>query len=162
MAASQTEFKVSAASAAPGLITAVVGNIERLTADRGYDRLEVYEAASRVYVKVVIPPRKDATSSRDPILAERNKHIDHRKRTGKRQRRVDTGRQQQARVQKNIREGAEGADGGRSTRRGADRLPNPQPDVRTRQARGGCCTNMSPRPGVCWLTIRPCINAHLG
>ena len=38
---------MSDASAAPSLIDAVVGNIERLTADGGYDRLEVYEAASR-------------------------------------------------------------------------------------------------------------------
>jgi transposase len=105
LAASLTESEVSDASAAPGLIAAVVGNIERLTADGGYDRLEVYEAASRVCVKVVIPPRKDVTLSRNPILAERNKHIKHRKRTGKRQWRVDTGHQQQARVQKNIRRG---------------------------------------------------------
>ena len=34
----------------------VVGNIERLTADGGYDRLEVCEAASRVGAKVVILP----------------------------------------------------------------------------------------------------------
>ena len=36
-----------AAARPPSLIDAVVGNIERLTADGGYDRLEVYEAASR-------------------------------------------------------------------------------------------------------------------
>jgi hypothetical protein len=33
----------------------------------------------------------------DPVLAERNKHIEHRKRVG--QRRVDTGHHQQARVE---------------------------------------------------------------
>ena len=47
MAAKLTDSEVSDASAAPGLIGAVVGNIERLTADGGYDGLEVYEAASR-------------------------------------------------------------------------------------------------------------------
>ena len=78
---------------------AVVGNIERLTEDGGYDRLEVYEATSLVGAKVVIPTRRDATLSRNPILAERNKHIEHRKRTGKRQWRVGTGHHQQARVE---------------------------------------------------------------
>ena len=74
------------ASAVPGLMGAVVGNIERLTANGGDVQLEVYEAASRVGAKVVIPPRKDATLSRDPLLTERNNHIEHQKRTGKRYR----------------------------------------------------------------------------
>ena len=99
MAAKLTESEASDASAAPGLIGAVLGNTERLTADGGYDRLEVYETASRVGAKVVIPPRKDASLSRNPLLAERNKHIEHRKRTGKRQWRVDTEHHQQARVE---------------------------------------------------------------
>ena len=46
---------------------------------------------------VAIP--KDAVLSHDPILAERNQHIGHRKRVGKRQWRVDTGHHQQARVE---------------------------------------------------------------
>ncbi|MFT7520528.1 MAG: hypothetical protein ACI9MC_002677 [Kiritimatiellia bacterium] len=51
---------------------------------------EVYDAASRVSAKVVIPPRKDAVPSRAPNHGSRNKHIAHRKRVGKRQWRVDT------------------------------------------------------------------------
>jgi hypothetical protein len=35
-----------------------------------------------VGAKVVIPPRKDATQSRNPLLSERNQHIEHRKRAG--------------------------------------------------------------------------------
>ena len=99
LAANLTESEVADAAAAPDLIDAVGGNIDRITADGGYDRVEVYEAARRVGAKVVIPPRKDAVLSRDPILAERNGHIEHRKRVGKRQWRVETGHHQQARVE---------------------------------------------------------------
>ena len=99
LAANLTESEVADAAAAPDLIGAVGGIIDRITADGGYDRLEVYEAASRIGAKVVIPPRKDAVLSRNPILAERNQHIEHRKRVGKRQWRVDTGHHQQARVE---------------------------------------------------------------
>jgi IS5 family transposase len=99
LAVNLTESEVADAAAAPDLIAAVGGDIVRITADGGYDRLEVYEAASRVGAIVVIPPRKDAVLSRDPILAERNQHIAHRKRVGKRQWRVDTGHPQQARVE---------------------------------------------------------------
>ena len=99
LAANLTESEVADAAAAPDLIGAVGGTIDRITADGGYDRLEVYEAAWQVGAKVVIPPRKDAVHSRDPILAQRNQHIAHRKRVGKRQWRVDTGHHQQARVE---------------------------------------------------------------
>ena len=99
MAGNLTESEVADAAAASDLIGAVGGMIDRITADGGYDRLDVYDAASRVGAKVVIPPRKDAVLSHDPILAERNQHIGHRKRVGKRQWRVDTGHHQQARVE---------------------------------------------------------------
>ena len=99
LAAKLTESEVPDAAAAPDLLEAVGGDIDRITADGGYDRLEVYEAALRFGAKVVIPPRKDAATSCDPILAERNAHIEHRKRAGKRQWRVDTGHHQQARVE---------------------------------------------------------------
>lgn len=95
MAANLTESEVADAAVAPDLIGAVGGDINRITADGGYDRFEVYEAALRVGAKVVIPPRKDAVASCDPVLSERNKHIEHRKR----QWRVDTGHHQQARVE---------------------------------------------------------------
>jgi hypothetical protein len=90
---------VADAAVAPKALTAVGAAIVRIAADGGYDRQEVYDAASRVSANVVIPPRKDAVPSRDPTLAERNKHIAHRKRVGKRQWRVDTGHHQQARVE---------------------------------------------------------------
>ena len=94
-----TESEVADAAAAPGLIAVVGGDIERITADGGYDRVEVYEIASRLGAKVVIPPRKDAVLSGEPTLVERNQHIEHRKRVGKRQWRVDTGHHKQARVE---------------------------------------------------------------
>ena len=99
LAANLTESEVPDAAFAPDLIEAVGGDIHRITADGAYDRFEVYEAASRVSAKVVIPPRKDAVLSRNPVLAERNAHIEHRKRVGKRQWRVDTGHHQQARAE---------------------------------------------------------------
>lgn len=82
-----------------GLIVAVSGDIERITADGGYDRVEVYEAASRVGAKVVIPPRKDTVLPCEPTLVERNQHVEHRNRVGKRQWRVDTEHHKQARVE---------------------------------------------------------------
>jgi transposase len=99
LAANLTEAEIADAAVARELIDAVGGDIDRITAGGGYDRVEVYEAAWRVGAKVVIPPRKDAVLSRDPISAERNQHIEHRKRVGKRQWRVDTGHHQQARVE---------------------------------------------------------------
>ncbi|MFT7521805.1 MAG: hypothetical protein ACI9MC_003957 [Kiritimatiellia bacterium] len=61
-----------------GRILAAVGAaIGQITADGGHDRQEVYDAASRVGAKVVIPPMKDAVPSRDPTLAQRNQHIEH-------------------------------------------------------------------------------------
>jgi IS5 family transposase len=99
LAANLTESEVADAAAAPDLIAAVGDDIVRITADGGYDRLEVYEAASRVGAKVVIPPRKDAIVSGDSVSDPRNQHIAHRKRVGKRQWRVDTGHHPQARVE---------------------------------------------------------------
>ena len=90
LAADLTEAEVADAAVAPRLLAAVGAAIGRITADGGYDRQEVYDAASRV---------EDAVPSRDPTLAERNQHIEHRKRVGKRQWRVDTGHHQQARVE---------------------------------------------------------------
>ncbi|MFT7521718.1 MAG: hypothetical protein ACI9MC_003870 [Kiritimatiellia bacterium] len=69
---------MAVAAMAPELLAAVGEAIGRLTSDGGYDRLDVYEAASLVCAKVVILPRKDAVLSRDPSLAERNRHIEHR------------------------------------------------------------------------------------
>lgn len=96
MAAELPEAEVADAATAPTLLDAVGGRIERLTADGGHDRLNVYEAAWRLGAEVVVPPRKDAARSPNPSLAGRIAHIDHRKRTGKRQWRVDTRHHQQA------------------------------------------------------------------
>ncbi|MFT7519607.1 MAG: transposase [Kiritimatiellia bacterium] len=99
LAADLTEAEVADAAMAPKLLAAVGKAIGQITADGGYDRQEVCDAASPVSAKVVIPPRKDAVPSRDPTLAQRNEHIAHQKRVGKRQWRVDPGHHQQARVE---------------------------------------------------------------
>jgi transposase len=99
LAADLTGSEVADAAVAPALLNAVAGDIVRITADGGYDRLEVYAAAARLGAGVTIPPRRDAVVSRDPTLETRNRHIEHRKRVGKRQWRVDTGHHQQARVE---------------------------------------------------------------
>ena len=75
------------------------GDIHRITADGGYDRLEVYKAAARHGAEVVSPPRKDAVVSSEPVLHGRNAHIGRRRRVGKRQWRVETGHHQQARAE---------------------------------------------------------------
>ena len=56
LAANLTESEIADAAAAPELIDAVGGDIDRISADGGYDRVEVYEAVSRAGAKVVIPP----------------------------------------------------------------------------------------------------------
>ena len=73
-------------------------NIKRVTTDGGYDRENVYEAVAKLGADAVIPPRKDVKPCDKPVMKRRNEHIAHRKRTGKRQWRKDTGQHQQARV----------------------------------------------------------------
>lgn len=99
LAAALTEAETPEAKVAPELLASISGAIERVTADGGYDRMSVYQAAEKLGAKVVIPPRKDARPSSGPALRQRNEHIAHRKRTGKRQRRKDTGHHQQARAE---------------------------------------------------------------
>ncbi len=99
VAAELTEAEVADAAMAPELLDSVGGDIHRITADGGYARLEVVRAAARLGAEAVVPPRKDAASSDNLVLQGRNAHIEHRKRVGKRQWRVDTGHHQQARVE---------------------------------------------------------------
>lgn len=99
LAAELTEAEVADAEIAPGLFSAAGGDVQRITADSGYDRKNIYEAAASLGADVVIPPRKDAVKSGDPVLERRNEHIEHRKRVGKPQWRRDTGQHQQARVE---------------------------------------------------------------
>ena len=70
LAADLTKAEVANAAVAPKALTAVGAAIVRITADGGYDRQEVYDAASCVDANVVTPPRKDAVPSRDPTLAQ--------------------------------------------------------------------------------------------
>ena len=99
LAADLTEAETPDAEVAPGLLNSTGGNIERVTTDGGYDRENVYEAVAKLGAEAVIPPRKDARTSDKPVMKQRNEHIAHRKRTGKRQWRKDTGQHQQARVE---------------------------------------------------------------
>ena len=166
MAANLTESEVADAAAAADLLGAVGGGIVRITADGGYDRLEVYEAGWRVGAKVTIPPRKDAVVSRDPVLGQRNQHIAHRKRVGKRQWRVDTGHHQQARVENTFHRYKRTFGRGLRLRAVDGQLvevltgvPDPQPNVRAREARVDRDTSLRAARRICWVSISPCTNA---
>ena len=97
-----TEAEVPDAAVARKLLEDAGGDLKKLTADGGYDRLEVYLAAARRGATVIIPPRSDAAWSDHPAHRQRNKHRDLRKHVGKRQWRVDTGHHKQARVENTI------------------------------------------------------------
>ena len=99
LAAELTDAEVADAAVASALFDSAGGDIDRITADGGYDRLEVYEEAARLGAETVIPPRKDAVTSDNPVLQGRNEHIRHRKKSGKRRWREETGHHQQARAE---------------------------------------------------------------
>ena len=99
LAAELTEPEVADSAMASTLFDSAGGDIQRITADGGYDRLDAYEAAARHGADVVIPPRRDAVVSSEPVLQGRNGHIGHRKRVGNRQWRVETGHHHQARAE---------------------------------------------------------------
>ena len=60
LAVELTDASVADATALPGLLDKVLNRVKRLTADGGYDRREVYEAARKRGATTVIPPRRDA------------------------------------------------------------------------------------------------------
>jgi hypothetical protein len=75
LAVERTDASVAYATAFPGLLDQVPNPVERLTADGGYDRREVYEAARTGGATTVIPPRRDAVVSGDPVLDDRDAHL---------------------------------------------------------------------------------------
>ena len=76
LAVELTDASVADARAFPGLLEQVPNPVIRLTADGGYDRREVYEAARKRGAKTVIPPRRDAVVSRAPVLSDRDAHLE--------------------------------------------------------------------------------------
>ena len=79
------------ATALPGLLDKVPNRVKRPTADGGYDRREVYEAARKRGARTVIPPRRDATVSGDPVLCDRDAHLERIGEVGRRRWRLEVG-----------------------------------------------------------------------
>jgi len=76
LAVQLTDASVADARAFPGLFAQVPNPVERLTADGGYDRREVYEAARKRGTTTVIPPRRDDVVSGAPVLSDRDAHLE--------------------------------------------------------------------------------------
>ena len=99
LAANLTDRAVPDAVALPGLMDAITEPIRRLTADGGYDTHDVYTAAGARGARVVVPPRRDAVFSGDPVFADRDAHIEAIAEVGRRRWRVEAGQHAQARAE---------------------------------------------------------------
>ena len=99
LAVELTDASVADATAFPGLFAQVPNPVERLTADGGYDRREVYEAARKRGVQTVIPPRRDAVVSGETVLSDRDAHLERIKEVGRRCWRLEAGQHHQARAE---------------------------------------------------------------
>jgi len=99
LAAELTGRDVGDAEALPGLVEQVLGPIRRLTADGGYDTREVYAAAGARGASVIIPPRRDAVITGDPVFEQRDTHVEHIAEVGRRRWRVEAGQHAQARAE---------------------------------------------------------------
>ena len=99
IAAELTEKAATDASIFLGLLDQIDGKIRRVTADGGYDRREVYVAAINRGAHVVIPPKRGAVISCDPVLKTRNRHIRRMERVGRAQWRREKGHHRQACVE---------------------------------------------------------------
>ncbi len=102
LAAALTDGAVPDAAVLPGLLDDIVGPIRRLTTDGGYDTHEVYAAATARGARVVVPPRRDAVVSGDPVLADRDAHIEEIAEIGRRRWRVAAGQHAQARAENGV------------------------------------------------------------
>jgi hypothetical protein len=89
------------AKTALDLIDSIEGDIESLTADAAYDTLAVYDASAERGAKVVIPPSRSATRSRQrrSRSSARDRTIVRVKDIGRRQWKKESGYHQQARVE---------------------------------------------------------------
>ena len=99
LAADLTDRAVSDAEVLPGLMDEITEPIRRLTADGGYDTCDVYAAARSRGARVVVPPRRDAVVSGDPVLADRDAHIEKIAEVGRRRWRLEAGQHAQARAE---------------------------------------------------------------
>ena len=89
------------AKAALDLIDSIEGDIESLTGDAAYDTLAIYDASAERDAKVIIPPSRGATRSRQlrSRLSTRDRTIMRVKEVGRRQWKKESGYHQQARVE---------------------------------------------------------------
>ena len=99
LAVELTDASVADATALPGLLEKVPNRVKRLTADGGYDRREVYEAARKREATTVIPPRRDAVVSGDPVLCDRDAHLERIGEVGRRRWRLEAGQHHQSRAE---------------------------------------------------------------
>ena len=87
------------ATALPGLLDEVPNRVKRLTADGGYDRREVYQAARERGARTVIPPRRDAVVCGEPVFSDRDAHIERIGEIGRRRWRLEAGQHHQSRAE---------------------------------------------------------------
>ncbi len=99
VAAELTDNTTTDATAFPDLVGQVRAPVHRVTADGAYDRRTVYQTAHELRAHAVIPPAGSAVVSGEPVLAERDAHIEHIALVGRRRWRVDVGQHQQARAE---------------------------------------------------------------
>ncbi len=101
VAAALTESGVDDSSVGAAIIRGLGSGIKRFNADGAYDSRAVYEAlaAGGAEVKIVIPPRREATASGDDVLHQRDAAIARIKEVGRRRWRKEAGAHQQARAE---------------------------------------------------------------
>ena len=99
LVAALTDRAVPDAVALPGLMDGITEQVLRLTAYGGYDPHRVYAAAGARGARLVVPRRRDAVVSGDPVFADRDAHIEAIAEVGRRRWRVEAGQHAQARAE---------------------------------------------------------------
>jgi transposase len=99
LAAELSDRNVGDAEVLPGLVDQVHGSIRRLTADGGYDTREVYAAAVARGASVIVPPRRDAVVTGEPVFEQRDRHVERIAEIGRKRWRVEAGQHAQARAE---------------------------------------------------------------
>ncbi len=99
VAAELTDNEVADASVFPSLLSQSDAKVVRVVADGAYDRREVYETAGRRGAYVVVPPRRGAVVSGDPILRTRDRHIRRIARVVRAEWRRERGQHRQSRAE---------------------------------------------------------------
>jgi hypothetical protein len=85
------------AKTALDLVDEIEGDIVSITADAAYDTIAIYDAAAARGAKVIVPPRKTATRSKQPSARDRT--VRRVRKVGRRQWKKESGYHQQARVE---------------------------------------------------------------